>query len=88
MLYLDCHNLDTALASFAAACHRPVVAVTEAILSYAADWTGFEARLVAAGPRVVLGALDVTSADITFDGAYYFHGTRVMDSAEFAGEGI
>jgi hypothetical protein len=88
VVYLDCQNVDAALASFAAACQRPVAAVTEAILAYRADWGEFEPHLVAAGPSEVFRLLEVTDADVAFEGAYYFHGTRVFDPATFRQEGI
>lgn len=88
MVYLDCQNLDSALLSFATACRRPVAAVTEAVLSYAGDWTEYEPQLVAAGPREVFQLLDVAEEDVTFEGACYFHGTRVFGSARFDEQGI
>jgi hypothetical protein len=86
--YLDCQNIDAALSSFAAACRRPVDDVAQAISSYAADWSEFEPQFRTAGPREVLQLLDVASADIEFEGAYYFHGTRTFDAAMFSREGI
>jgi hypothetical protein len=88
MVYLDCHSVNSALTSFAAACRRPVPAVTEVVLSYRAEWTEFEPHLVTAGPREILRLLDVTEADVTLEGAYYFHGTRVFDPSTFGREGI
>jgi hypothetical protein len=88
VVYLDCQNVDTALTSFATACRRPVAAVAEAVLSHGANWTEYEPRLVASGPREMFRRLDLTSADVSFEGAYYFHGSRVFDRARFAEEGI
>jgi hypothetical protein len=87
VVYLDCQNVDTALASFAAACRRPVAAVRDAILSH--EITESDPQLLeAAGPRDVFRLLDVTSPDLAYEGVYYFHGTRVFDPAGFHNEGI
>ncbi|WP_155544846.1 hypothetical protein [Amycolatopsis camponoti] len=80
--------MDAALASFAAACQRPVAAVAEAVLSYRTEWTEYEPHLVAAGPREVFRLLDVAETDATFEGVYYFHGTRIFDTTTFRKEGI
>jgi hypothetical protein len=88
VVYLDCQNLDTALTSFAAACRRPVAAVREAVETCTPDWSEYSPELEASGPREVFGLLNVTNADFAFEGAYYFHGTRVFDPATFSAEGI
>ena len=88
MVYLDCQNLDTALASFAAACNRSVDAVAEAIRSHPADWDEYEPQLEEAGLPQMLDHLGLAGTDVTFDGAFYFHGTRVFDPGTFAREGI
>src|SRR3954470_22692290 len=75
VVYLDCQNLDTALASFAAACQRPVATLRDTVQAYTPDWPEAGPELTAAGPRAVFRLLDVTSNDIAFEGAYYFHGT-------------
>ncbi len=88
VVYLDCQNLDTALASFAAACQRPVATVRDAMQAYTPDWSEAGPELTAAGPRAVFRLLDITSNDIAFEGAYYFHGTRVFDPTTFRRDGI
>lgn len=86
MVYLDCQSLDSALLSFAAACRRPVAAVSESVLSYTPDWT--EPDVEADGPLAVFQSLGITEEDITFEGVHYFHGTRVFGPARFRDEGI
>lgn len=91
MPYLDCHDLDSTLASFAGA-----IGITPAELERALREHD-EARFEEAAedpwqlmPREALErfGVDVETVARRFSGAYYFHGTRAIDPEAFRRRGI
>jgi hypothetical protein len=87
-LYLDCHDLDSALRSFAIVGDRPESALAEAIASYDVDWDTATEETESSVPQEVFGQLELSEETFTFAGTCFFHGTRSMDPARFQREGI
>jgi hypothetical protein len=91
VLWLDCHDVDSALASIAEASGVPPADLDRALREY--DEARFEE---ASGdpwelmPRDVLErfGVDVEIVAGRFDGAHYFHGTRAVDPDAFRRRGI
>lgn len=84
MTWLDCTNLDTTLTSVAAILGTNMAKLREAILAYEAS--RFEDRSedpsedpYARMPSEVVTALGSDVEAVEFDGAHYFHGTRVFE---------
>jgi hypothetical protein len=90
MVYLDCQNTSTALQSLAAACQLPVERLAQVVEAHQVDWdAGFgREEPEIAGLRGIFDELGLAIGDINFDGAYYFHGTRVLDPSLFREQGI
>jgi hypothetical protein len=88
---LDCHDLETALASLADAIGTTQAELEQALREY--DESRFEDRTEDSWermPREVLEqfGLDVETVAGRFDGAHYFHGTRAIDPEAFRRRGI
>ena len=90
MVFLDCEDVDAALQSLAAATGvdgatlRAVLCARE---PGRIDWAEGEDPRVAV-PRTLLAEVGVDIGDVCFDGAYYFHGTRVLRPHAFLQDGI
>jgi len=87
--YLDCHDLETTLTSIVDATGVNHDRLAGALRDY--DESRFEhpsgdpwKRM----PQEVLEQFGVAVDDIRFEGAYYFHGTRVLDPERFRRDGI
>lgn len=90
VIFLDCQTADTALISLAGACGKPAQVLAQAISYHRIDWDADFGREdpEIVGLRMILDPIGLTIADFRFDGAYYFHGTRVLDHSGFRTEGI
>ena len=89
MIYLDCHDLETTLASIAAAVGTRVDRLAQALRDY--DESRYESALeepFTQMPREVLEQFGVAVDNIHFEGTCYFHGTRVLDPQGFRIYGI
>ncbi|MEU7846928.1 hypothetical protein AB0B69_05930 [Micromonospora parva] len=90
MLFLDCEDVDTALRSLAAAAGVDEATLRAVLLAWdpdRSDWAEDEDPWVAV-PRAILAELSVDIGGVKFDGAYYFHGTRVLRPHAFLQGGI
>jgi hypothetical protein len=90
MIFLDCEDVDSALRSLATAAGVGEAALGEVLLAHRPDQTERHAGEDpwVAIPRAVFAAVGVDIADVRFDGAYYFHGTRVLHPHDFVRDGI
>jgi hypothetical protein len=91
MAWLDCHDLDSTLASLADAIGTTASTLEQALRDYD------DGRFAGAAedpwqlmPREILQSLgtDVSLVVERLDGAYYFHGTRAIDPETFRRRGI
>jgi hypothetical protein len=90
MLFLDCEDADAALQSLAAAAGVDAATLRAVLLAREPDridWAEGEDPWVAV-PRNLLAELGVDIGDVSFDGVYYFHGTRVLRPHAFLQDGI
>ncbi|MEU0077734.1 hypothetical protein ABZY58_07475 [Micromonospora tulbaghiae] len=90
MILLDCEDADSAMRSLAVGAGVDEAALREVLLAHKPDrieWDASEDPWVAT-PRAVFAALDVDIAAVRYDGAYYFHGTRVLHPHAFLEDGI
>ncbi|GIE81716.1 hypothetical protein Aph02nite_76660 [Actinoplanes philippinensis] len=90
MLILDCETSTTALRSLAAAAGVDVLLLRRALLAHDPDQLnefGEEDPWVAA-PRALCAEAGADITKIGFDGAHYFHGSRVLDPHSFLTEGV
>jgi hypothetical protein len=84
---LDCHTLDSTLASLADASGIEVGLLSEALRGFAAPPLGEEPPHVV-NSREALATLGVRIEELRFDAHYYFHGTRIVPPESFSQEGI
>lgn len=89
MTFLDCHDADAALSTLSAAIgvapgelRRAVSAFDRSKVNTRDEDSAF------AIPRGILAGVGVEIEAVRFDGAAYFHGTRVLDPAGFTRRGI
>jgi hypothetical protein len=90
MVFLDCEDADAAVRSLAAAACIDAVTLRAVLLAREPgriDWAEGEDPWVAV-PRILLAEVGVDIGDVSFDGAYYFHGTRVLRPHAFLRDGI
>ena len=91
MLILDCENPDTAVQSLAQGAGVTQAALRDVVIAHGPgliDWeTGGEDPSIAV-PRMLLSKIGIEIGDVRFDGAYYFHGTRVLRPHSFLQNGI
>ncbi len=91
MLWLDCHDLHSTLASLEAAIGTTPAELERALREHdeaqLAEWTEDPWQLM---PREVLERFgtDVETVAGRLEGAYYFHGTRALDPEAFRRRGI
>lgn len=90
MIWLDCHDVDSTLASLTAAARIDRSELEQALLTY--DEGSFDSSEdpEACMPREVLEQCGSSLADTDerFRGAFYFHGTRAIDPSTFSTRGI
>jgi hypothetical protein len=85
---IDCRDAETALTTTAAALGIKPGVLLAAIRGYDRDWSAFRIDPIgefAAGLSAKAG-VDVATA--TIDGAYYFHGTRLIDPESVRERGL
>lgn len=89
MTHLDCHDFETMVASVSAAIGRTPEDLEAAIRHYDYERErNLGEPLSTYMPRDVLSSLGVEIELVTFDGTYWFHGTRTLDPDRFQGEGL
>lgn len=87
MTVLDCDTFDTALTSLAGATNVPAAALLYVLRRHdPGSRTGY--RRVETDAPMLLRPFGVDLRKVRFDGAYYFHGTRVMQPGSFLEDGI
>ncbi|MEV4845100.1 hypothetical protein AB0K20_18030 [Micromonospora matsumotoense] len=87
MTILDCDTFDTALTSLASAIGVPAPALLQVLRGHDSGLrTGYD-RVEHDAP-MLLHSFGVELRDLRFDGAYYFHGSRVMQPTSFLRDGI
>ncbi len=88
MIMLDCEDLDSGLRSLAVAAGIDEPALRHVLHSDVADEVRPGEDPWNAIPRVVFAKLGVDINDVCFEGAYYFHCTRVLRPQAFLRDGI
>lgn len=89
MTWLDCHDLETTLASLAEALAISDDELRAALIAY--DESRFADNSqdpYLRMPRELLASLDRDIAVVRLDGTFYFHGSRVVDPDALGREGI
>lgn len=87
MTYLDCHDVDSVIASFASVSGKDIATVADAFRS--CEVRDFDRADVEDNvPRAVLRGLGIAEEISGFDGAFFFHGARVIDPSDFLEQGI
>jgi hypothetical protein len=87
--FLDCHDVDTAATSLAAILGVPVDRLLWSLRE--CDAISADARLedpAVTRPQQVLRALESNFTEADPSGAYFFHGTRVIDPTSFTRVGL
>jgi len=88
VVYLDCQNVESAVQSLAEASQTADDLVVEAMQSFETNWDLAAEDPFVAVPRDFFRSLDVAIDDLRFEGAYFFHASRVIDPDSFRREGI
>ena len=88
MVYLDCETYESALGSLAAGAGVTEQALLQAIDATDLDPAPSDEDVWVAVPRQICTAAGFNIEAVRFPGAYYFHGTRVVDPMAFKRDGI
>lgn len=88
-MMLDCETPATTLFSLASAAGCSTDLIRDAVYSYRElDFADTHDEMWVTVPRDLLARARVDITDVQFGGAYYFHGTRVLDPTTFVEHGI